>query len=134
MISSKTEVSPFRTRVTISSSESVVMASASIDSAPLFISEQSSEPDGGYEKDPCHLLIVFNSVVREELKMTQTETHGSLVALRLTYGLVPVLAGLDKFFDLLTNWERYHAPAIVNFLPVSAQTFMRAVGVIEIAV
>lgn len=51
----------------------------------------------------------------------------------LTYGLVPLLAGLDKFFNLLTDWPKYLSPAVAGLLPVSAQTFMYVVGVIEIA-
>jgi hypothetical protein len=50
----------------------------------------------------------------------------------LTYGLVPLLAGIDKFFDLLTDWAGYLSPAIAGLLPVSPQTFMSLVGVIEI--
>ena len=52
----------------------------------------------------------------------------------LTYGLVPLLAGLDKFFNLLTDWPQYLSPWMASLLPVSAETFMYAVGVIEIAV
>lgn len=52
----------------------------------------------------------------------------------LTYGLVPLLAGLDKFFNLLTDWPKYLSPSIAGLLPVSAETFMYAVGIIEIAV
>ncbi len=52
----------------------------------------------------------------------------------LTYGLVPFLAGLDKFFGLLTDWSAYLAPWLSNLLPIPAQTFMYLVGVIEILV
>jgi len=52
----------------------------------------------------------------------------------LTYGLVPLLAGLDKFFNLLTDWPKYLSPMVAGLLPVSAQTFMHVVGVIEIVV
>jgi hypothetical protein len=52
----------------------------------------------------------------------------------LTYGLVPLLAGLDKFFNLLTDWPKYLSPVMAGLLPMSAQTFMHVVGVIEIAV
>jgi len=52
----------------------------------------------------------------------------------LTYGLVPLLAGLDKFFNLLTDWPKYLSPLLAGLLPVSAPTFMHVVGVIEIAV
>src|SRR5262245_25167319 len=52
--------------------------------------------------------------------------------LRLTYGLVPLLAGLDKFLNLLTDWPRYIAPPVARMLPMSPQGFMYVVGVIEI--
>ena len=53
--------------------------------------------------------------------------------LRFTYGLVPIIAGLDKFTNLLTDWDKYLNPAIVSMLPFSAHTFMMLVGIIEIA-
>jgi len=52
----------------------------------------------------------------------------------LTYGLVPLLAGLDKFFNLLTDWPKYLSPSVAGLLPMSAQSFMHVVGVIEILV
>jgi len=53
--------------------------------------------------------------------------------LRLIYGVVPIVAGLDKFLNLLTNWEQYLSPTMVRLIPVSPSSFMHAVGVIEIA-
>src|SRR5207237_1386480 len=44
------------------------------------------------------------------------------------------LAGLDKFFNLLTNWEQYLNPMATRVVPVDAFTFMRGVGVIEMVV
>jgi hypothetical protein len=55
-------------------------------------------------------------------------------ALRLGIGLMATFAGLDKFFNLLANWPSYIAPSAVHLLPVSAQGFMHAVGIIELAV
>ncbi|MES2419319.1 MAG: hypothetical protein V4541_14125 [Bacteroidota bacterium] len=52
--------------------------------------------------------------------------------LKLTFGLVPIVAGLDKFTNLLTNWEQYLNPNLGELLPFSAATFMMIVGVIEI--
>lgn len=51
--------------------------------------------------------------------------------LKYTYGIVPTVAGLDKFTNLLTNWENYLSTSITNLLPFSATTFMHIVGVIE---
>jgi uncharacterized membrane protein YphA (DoxX/SURF4 family) len=53
--------------------------------------------------------------------------------LRLVYGLVPIVAGLDKFTNLLTDWTQYLSPLVVRALPFSPQAFMGIVGVIEIA-
>lgn len=52
--------------------------------------------------------------------------------LRIGLGLAPLLAGLDKYFNLLTNWEMYLNPLIPKLLHVSAPTVMHIVGVVEI--
>jgi uncharacterized membrane protein YphA (DoxX/SURF4 family) len=54
--------------------------------------------------------------------------------LRVTYGLVPLLAGLDKYVGILADWERYVSPAAAAMLPMSVPTFMHIVGIIEIVV
>lgn len=56
------------------------------------------------------------------------------IALRLVFGLTATLAGLDKFFNLLADWATYVSPVAAQLLPVSAQTFMYAVGIIEFVV
>ena len=52
----------------------------------------------------------------------------------LYFGFIvaPIVAGLDKFFHLLVNWDQYLAPTIAGLLPMSPHTFMLAVGVIEV--
>lgn len=52
--------------------------------------------------------------------------------LKFTFGLVPIVAGLDKFTNLLTNWEQYINPNLGGILPFPPATFMMIVGVIEI--
>jgi hypothetical protein len=70
--------------------------------------------------------------------MTTTQPNLNLESLYrplwLTYGLVPLLAGLDKFFNLLADWPKYLSPWMAHLLPMSASTFMHVVGIIEIAV
>lgn len=53
--------------------------------------------------------------------------------LRLSFTVVPIVAGLDKFTNLLVQWDKYLSPSIQSILPVSAIIFMRCVGIIEIA-
>ncbi len=52
--------------------------------------------------------------------------------LRIGLGVGPILAGLDKFFNLLTSWEMYLNPLVPKLLHVQPATFMHVVGVIEI--
>jgi len=54
------------------------------------------------------------------------------IPLRLTYGLVPIVAGADKFFNLLTDWQKYLPHSVSSMLPVDPETFMHIVGIIEI--
>ena len=52
--------------------------------------------------------------------------------LRTVFTIAPIVFGLDKFFNLLTDWPAYLAPIVTDTLPLSAQQFMSIVGVIEI--
>jgi hypothetical protein len=55
-------------------------------------------------------------------------------ALRLGLGLGPFLAGLDKFFNILTDWTMYLNPLALKVVPLSPAAFMRTVGVVEMLV
>jgi uncharacterized membrane protein YphA (DoxX/SURF4 family) len=66
--------------------------------------------------------------------LVSRELNAGYWALRIAFGLGPLLAGLDKFTNLLTNWEKYLSPVFQRFIPVSAVTFMHIVGVIEMVV
>lgn len=52
--------------------------------------------------------------------------------LRITFGVVPIVAGLDKFTNLLTNWSDYLGTGFRGMLPIDALVFMKIVGIIEI--
>lgn len=52
--------------------------------------------------------------------------------LKYTFGLVPIVAGLDKFTNILTNWTQYLSDSLVQMLPFEPSVFMMIVGVIEI--
>lgn len=52
--------------------------------------------------------------------------------LRLTYGIVPIVTGIDKFTDRLTDWSIYMNPLVEKIVPLSQPTLMRGIGIIEI--
>ena len=56
----------------------------------------------------------------------------AFLLLRVGFTVLPILMGLDKFANLMTTWEHYLAPWMVNLLPFSAHTAMLIVGVIEV--
>jgi hypothetical protein len=66
---------------------------------------------------------------------TSTYEHPAYQAFVILYvGFIalPIIAGADKFFDLLTNWDTYLAPIVPQTLGITAHTFMLIVGVVEI--
>jgi uncharacterized membrane protein YphA (DoxX/SURF4 family) len=52
--------------------------------------------------------------------------------LRTAFGVVPIVAGLDKFTNFLTDWTQYLNPMALQIIPVSAATFMHLVGIVEV--
>jgi len=54
--------------------------------------------------------------------------------LKVGLGLGPFLAGLDKFFNILVDWQKYLNPTISSMLPVTPATFMHMVGIVEMIV
>ncbi len=56
------------------------------------------------------------------------------MALRIGFGLVPILAGLDKFTYVLADWSAYVAPVARAVLPIEPEVFLYAVGIVEILV
>ena len=59
------------------------------------------------------------------------------IAYRLAHAImigVPLIAGIDKYFNFITDWERYVSPALKPLIPMSPKNAMRCAGVAEIAV
>jgi hypothetical protein len=57
----------------------------------------------------------------------------AFMLLRIAFTVAPILFGIDKFAEVLTDdWTRYLAPEFNDIIPGSAQDAMYAVGVVEI--
>jgi len=52
--------------------------------------------------------------------------------LHFAFTVAPILAGLDKFFHLLVNWDMYLAPWIARLSPIGGHNLMLVIGVIEV--
>lgn len=61
-----------------------------------------------------------------------TPAYQAYQILHVAFVAAPLLAGLDKFFHLLTDWTMYLSPTVAKLSPIPPDTMMRAVGVIEI--
>ena len=74
---------------------------------------------------------------REGLKagraLPRDPSRQAFVLLRTVFSVAPILFGLDKFTNLLTDWSEYLAPLINDIVPGTGQQAMYAVGVVEIA-
>jgi hypothetical protein len=84
-------------------------------------------------------LIVITATTAELNVTSDRSNEGTRAPAYQAYRLLhwafvaaPVIAGLDKFFDLLTHWDKYLAPSLLNLSPLSAAGTMDAVGFVEI--
>ena len=53
-------------------------------------------------------------------------------ALKIGLGVGPIITGIDKYFNKLTDWTMYLSPLATKVVPISAATFMHLVGAVEI--
>jgi hypothetical protein len=58
--------------------------------------------------------------------------HQAFLLLRTAFTVAPVIFGLDKFFNVLTDWQHYLAPTVDRLVPGTGHQMMLAVGVVEI--
>jgi hypothetical protein len=58
--------------------------------------------------------------------------YQAYVLLRTAFTVAPIVFGVDKFFNLLTDWSRYLSPAVNDLVPGSAHQLMLVVGVVEV--
>ena len=65
-------------------------------------------------------------------KFSKDEGYQAFRILQLTFVIAPIVAGLDKFFYLLTNWSQYLAPLVSQIIHHHDRGFMMCAGVVEI--
>lgn len=62
----------------------------------------------------------------------ESATRQAFLLLRTVFTVAPILFGLDKFTNILTDWTVYLAPQATALVPLAPKTFMYVVGVVEI--
>jgi hypothetical protein len=72
------------------------------------------------------------STIEQRAIISADPVHQAYVVLHVGFVVLPIVAGVDKFFHLLVNWDQYLAPVVTQTVNMSAHTFMLGVGVIEI--
>jgi hypothetical protein len=65
-------------------------------------------------------------------RLPRRPDHQAFLLLRTAFTVAPIVFGLDKFFGVLTDWDRYLAPMVDDLTPGTAHQLMLAVGVVEI--
>ena len=82
-------------------------------------------------------MSVMHDVSRAQAARTLPASHDAagrqaFNILRFGFTVAPIVAGLDKFLHLLTDWDKYLAPMVNSMLGGHGHQFMLVVGVIEI--
>lgn len=85
--------------------------------------------------------MAYQSEVVEERKVERrpgmemrhaTPEHQAFRLLYLGFIAAPIIAGLDKFFHYLVDWNMYLSPAFASLFAGRAAGMMNVVGVVEI--
>ena len=63
---------------------------------------------------------------------TSSPAYQAYWILHFGFTVAPILAGLDKFFHLLVNWDQYLPGVVANASPIQPHALMLVVGVIEV--
>jgi hypothetical protein len=82
-------------------------------------------------KEELSKVLLHPTAFRQLVKSAPPEEQ-AYQALHFGFTVAPIVAGADKFFDFLGNWDNYLAPVVPKILGVAPHTFMMGVGVIEI--
>jgi len=83
----------------------------------------------------AHAVRVHDADVVVPETRTRVVTQSRPAGLRLlqwAFVALPVIAGLDKFLMVLVDWNKYLAPQLAAYLPMSTVSFMLLVGVVEV--
>ena len=72
------------------------------------------------------------SAVRAHHLTTADPARQAFLLLRTVFTVAPILFGLDKFTNILTDWTVYLAPQATAIVPLAPHVFMYVVGVVEI--
>src|SRR5207249_10735312 len=79
-------------------------------------------------------LLVMNTTNNQShaAASTGSPAYQAYWILHVGFTVAPILAGLDKFFHLLVNWDQYLPGVVASASPIQPHTLMLVVGVIEI--
>jgi hypothetical protein len=64
---------------------------------------------------------------------SQSPSQQAYLLLHTIFTLAPIIAGADKFFHLLVDWDKYVSPLMARLSPLPTHTLMLVAGVVEIA-
>lgn len=87
------------------------------------MAQHTTDPNAFYDRRATALTTT--DALKTPARQAYEVLHWGFVA-------APAIAGLDKFSDLLTNWDKYLAPAFARISPLSIHSTMMVVGAIEI--
>ena len=57
-------------------------------------------------------------------RVASSSAYQAYWILHVGFAALPVIAGIDKFLHLLTNWDNYLAPVIARLSPIPGHTLM----------
>jgi hypothetical protein len=89
-------------------------------------------PKFQYLSERMRYTMSTSALVQSPDVVRSRPTLQAFQILHIAFTVAPIIAGLDKFTNLLVDWSSYLSPLALAVLPMSGDTFMYIVGVVEI--
>ena len=100
-----------------------------------------SSGKSGYNRLNCTELKAIRKITMKKTNsknkaplQTRIKQRFVFKVLHLMFVGVPLIAGVDKYFNFITDWEKYISPVFRPLLPMSPKAAMKCAGIAEIAI
>ena len=72
------------------------------------------------------------NIITQTADSSDSPAYQAFRILQVAFTVAPILAGADKFFHLLVNWDKYVPSIVAHLSPMSVHHLMYIVGIVEI--
>ena len=75
---------------------------------------------------------ILGHITAKDISVEERPHYQAYQILRVVFTIIPVVAGVDKYFNVLADWANYLAPLALTTTGLNSELLIRGIGVIEV--